>query len=112
MMRHPERVHRHGPATTACHHAGSTSVRLLFVACCISVTGCGRIEADIKTVRDFTPQDEVAVRALEQAYRNGWLTNDSAAVMGTLTERGSNSSTPGNLKRGSHDQGGGTRIRA
>ena len=32
----------------------------------------------------FTPADEAAVRALEEAYRTGWLSNDSAAVMATL----------------------------
>lgn len=32
----------------------------------------------------FTPADEVAVRALEEAYRTGWLSNDSTAVMATL----------------------------
>lgn len=34
---------------------------------------------------DFTEQDEMAVRALEDAYRTAWLANDSAAVMATLT---------------------------
>ena len=32
----------------------------------------------------FTAEDEAAVRALEEAYRTGWLANDSAAVMATL----------------------------
>ncbi len=32
----------------------------------------------------FTPDDEAAVRALEEAYRTGWVANDSAAVMATL----------------------------
>lgn len=32
----------------------------------------------------FTNEDEAAVRALEEAYRTGWLANDSAAVMATL----------------------------
>lgn len=32
----------------------------------------------------FTARDETAVHALEEAYRTGWLTNDSAAVMATL----------------------------
>lgn len=32
----------------------------------------------------FTVGDETAVRALEEAYRTDWLTNDSAAVMATL----------------------------
>lgn len=32
----------------------------------------------------FTPEDEAAVRAVEEAYRTGWLANDSAAVMATL----------------------------
>ena len=32
----------------------------------------------------FTVEDKAAVRALEEAYRNGWLANDSVAVMATL----------------------------
>lgn len=32
----------------------------------------------------FTAEDEVAVRALEEAYRTAWRANDSAAVMATL----------------------------
>jgi ketosteroid isomerase-like protein len=32
----------------------------------------------------FSPEDEAAVRALEDAYRSGWEANDSAAVMSTL----------------------------
>ena len=32
----------------------------------------------------FTPADEATVRALEEAYRTGWLSNDSTAVMATL----------------------------
>ncbi len=32
----------------------------------------------------FTAEDEAAVRALEEAYRSGWLANDSAAIMATL----------------------------
>ena len=32
----------------------------------------------------FTAGDETAVRGLEEAYRTGWLANDSAAVMATL----------------------------
>lgn len=32
----------------------------------------------------FGPEDETAVRALEERYRTSWLTNDSAAVMATL----------------------------
>jgi ketosteroid isomerase-like protein len=32
----------------------------------------------------FTAEDEAAVRRLEEAYRMGWLVNDSAAVMATL----------------------------
>ena len=32
----------------------------------------------------FTAEDEAAVRRLEEAYRMGWLVNDSAAVMAAL----------------------------
>jgi ketosteroid isomerase-like protein len=32
----------------------------------------------------FTADDEAAVRALEEAYCTGWLSNDSAVVMATL----------------------------
>lgn len=32
----------------------------------------------------FTADDEAAVHALEEAYRVGWLANDSATVMATL----------------------------
>lgn len=32
----------------------------------------------------FTADDEAAVRALEEAYRSGWLANESEAVMSTL----------------------------
>lgn len=35
--------------------------------------------------RAFTAEDEAAVRALEEAYRQGWLANDSSAVMATLS---------------------------
>ena len=34
----------------------------------------------------FTAADEANVRALEEAYRTGWLANDSVAVMATLAE--------------------------
>ena len=35
--------------------------------------------------RTFSAEDDSAVRALEEAYRQGWLANDSAAVMATLS---------------------------
>lgn len=34
---------------------------------------------------DFSAGDEAAVRAAEEAYRAAWATNDSAAVMATLS---------------------------
>jgi ketosteroid isomerase-like protein len=42
------------------------------------------LSACVPSYPDFTPDDEAAVRALEEAYRIGWLSNDSAAVMATL----------------------------
>ncbi|MBT8477841.1 MAG: nuclear transport factor 2 family protein [Gemmatimonadetes bacterium] len=47
-----------------------TAALLAFVACAPS--------------DGFTDEDKLAVRALEEAYRTGWLANDSAAVMATL----------------------------
>lgn len=43
----------------------------------VLVAGCGAPPG-------FPAEDETAVRALEEAYRAGWLANDSAAVMATL----------------------------
>lgn len=60
--------------------------RLLTAACgTLTLTACGPSDAGSTAARGFTSQDEVAVRALEEAYRSGWLANDSAAVMGVLT---------------------------
>lgn len=53
-------------------------MRILLAASVLLVVGCS--SADI----GFTTEDETAVRALEEAYRTGWLANDSSAVMATL----------------------------
>ena len=53
-------------------------MRFLFVATAISLSACGAQEAT------FTAADEQAVRALEDAYRAGWLANDPPTVLATL----------------------------
>lgn len=44
----------------------------------VALTACG------STPDGFSPDDEQAVRALEESYRAAWLANDSAAVMALL----------------------------
>ena len=44
----------------------------------VTVAGCAASE------ESFSADDEAEVRALEEAYRGAWLTNDSSAVMATL----------------------------
>lgn len=53
-------------------------MRRLVVPAMIVLAACSAVE------EGFTSEDEAAVRALEEAYRAGWLANDSAAVMATL----------------------------
>lgn len=53
-------------------------MRRLLVTTVIVLTACTPAQPA------FTLDDETAVRALEEAYRTGWLSNDSAAVMATL----------------------------
>lgn len=53
-------------------------MRRLVAATVMTLAACAPEDAS------FTVGDEPAVRALEEAYRTGWLTNDSAAVMATL----------------------------
>ena len=53
-------------------------MRSLLVAVTLVMSACGSTQVS------FTAADEQAVRALEEAYRTGWLANDPAAVMSTL----------------------------
>ena len=53
-------------------------MRRLLPASLLIVTACTPAQTA------FTPLDEADVRALEEAYRMGWLANDSGAVMATL----------------------------
>lgn len=52
-------------------------MRLLLLLTLVAV-GCSSPDLSLTT------QDIEAVRALEEAYRTGWLANDSSAVMATL----------------------------
>ena len=66
------------PATILRNIQVSTvAVRSLLTAALLAFVACAPSDG-------FTNEDKVAVRALEEAYRTGWLTNDSAAVMATL----------------------------
>lgn len=53
-------------------------MRISLATIVLALTACAPAAAS------FTAEDEAAVRALEEAYRAGWLANDSAAVMSTL----------------------------
>ena len=53
-------------------------MRSLLLTTLIAISACA------PTPMAFTADDDAAVRALEEAYRTGWLSNDSAAVMATL----------------------------
>lgn len=51
------------------------------LACLVALTGVASCSTPPPA---FSSDDEAAVRALEEAYRAGWLANDSSAVMATL----------------------------
>lgn len=51
----------------------------------IAVNGCMALStACAPGATDLSPEDRAAIESLEEAYRTGWLANDSAAVMSTL----------------------------
>lgn len=54
------------------------TARSLFTVTVVFLAACAPQRAG------FTEEDEAAVRALEEAYRAGWIANDRAAVMATL----------------------------
>ncbi|MEO0558607.1 MAG: nuclear transport factor 2 family protein [Bacteroidota bacterium] len=57
----------------------SNGMRLPFIALAVLLMGaCSSNE------ETFTAEDKANVQSLEEAYRTGWIANDSAAVMATL----------------------------
>lgn len=53
--------------------------------CCSFAAVIVTLAACVPSGADFSAEDEAAVRALEEAYRAGWMANDSSAVMATLS---------------------------